>query len=167
MKKALSLLLAVVLVCSMATVAFAIDYSYVCGVCGGTTSSPAEYNEHVTKGGCGKCAYCGQGFNAVEIKNHQENVCRDFAGTCDYCGKTDEDVTDHGTEAEFKAHVAACKTNYHNIPLAKIIATVKDLISKIDFSKVFGTVKDLAGKAVPVVKDLIGKIDFSAIKLPA
>lgn len=164
MKKVLSLLLAVVLVCSMATVAFAIDYSYVCSVCGGTTSSAAEYNEHVTKGGCGTCAHCGQGFSAADIADHEYKVCRNFAGkaTCDYCG-----AASTGTNEEFDAHVAACKTKYHNIPLAKIIATVKDLISKIDFSKVFGTVKDLAGKAVPVVKDLIGKIDFSAIKLPA
>lgn len=162
MKKALSLLLALVLVCSMATVAFALDYNYVCDVCGGTTASAAEYNEHVTTGGCGKCAHCGQGFNAVEIKNHEYNVCRHFAGkaTCDYCGKASE-----GTQAEFDAHVAACKTKYYNIPVAKIIATVKDLISKIDFSKVVGTVKDLAGKAVPVVKDLIGKIDLSNINI--
>ena len=159
MKKVLSLILAVVLVCSMATVAFAGDlgYGYVCKVCGGTTSNAADYNAHITAGGCGTCAYCGQGFSAAEIENHQYNVCLDFAAKCDYCGK---DYT--GTEAGFDAHVEACKAKYFNIPLAKIIAAVKDLIAKIDFEKVIGTVKDLAGKAVPVVKDLLGNI-----KLPA
>ena len=163
MKKVLSLLLAVVLVCSMATVALAgneLGYGYVCKVCGGGTSNIDDYNNHIYNGGCGTCAYCGLGFSAADLKNHEENKCPDFVGTCDYCGKTDADVTDHGTWAEFEGHKKECAAKYYNIPLAKIIATVKNLIAKIDFSKVVGTAKDLIGKATPVVKDLIGKINL-------
>ena len=155
MKKVLSLLIAVVLVFSMATVAFAgnLGYTYTCKVCGGTTTDDVEYNTHITNGGCGTCAHCGQGFSAAMIENHQYNVCLDFAGkaTCDYCGAASD-----STEAAFDSHVEACKAKYFNIPLAKIIAAVKDLVAKIDFEKVIGT-----------VKDLIGKIDLSSIKLPA
>ena len=155
MKKVVSLLLAVVLVCSMATVAFAAT-AKVCDICGYVTEDAAEYNKHIYDGGCGLCAYCGNGFaTSTELADHQKNYCRHFSGTCDYCGKTDEDVTDHGTDAEFTAHVEKCKGDYFNIPLAKIIATVKDLISKIDFGKVLGTVKDLGGKAVSAIGGLI------------
>ncbi len=161
MKKVLSILLAVVLVFSMATVAFAATPK-VCGTCGFETTDATEYNNHHTAGGCGKCAHCENGFaTADELKYHQEEVCRLFAGkaTCKFCGAASD-----STEAAFKAHEANCAVTYHNIPLAKIIATVKDLIAKIDFEAIIGTVKD---KVVPAVTDLFSKIDFSAIKLPA
>ena len=161
MKKVLSLILAVVLVFSMATVAFAaLSTEKVCDICGAVTTSAADYNAHITNDKCGKCAYCNNPFTTGdELADHQHNYCRHFAGkaTCDYCGAASD-----STEAAFDAHVEACKAKYFNIPLAKIIAAVKDLIAKIDFEKVIGTVKDLAGKAVPAVKDLLGNI-----KLPA
>lgn len=161
MKKVVSLLLAVVLVFSMATVALAATPK-VCGTCGFETTDAKEYNDHHTAGGCGRCAHCGNGFEtAEELSYHQHDVCRLYAGkaTCDYCGAASE-----STEADFEVHVAACKAKYFNIPVAKIIAIVKDLISKIDFSAIIGTVKD---KVVPAITGLVGKIDFSAIKLPA
>ena len=156
MKKVLSLLLAVVLVCSMATVALAATEK-VCDICGFVTDSAVDYNKHITQDdACGRCAYCNNGFaNGTELSDHQKNYCRHFEGTCDYCGKTDSEVEGKGTEADFNAHVEKCKAKYYNIPLAKIIATVKDLISKIDFEKVLGTVKDLGGKAVSAISGLI------------
>ena len=66
-----------------------------------------------------------------------------------YCGKVLG-----GPEIDFDAHVAACKAKYFNIPLAKIIAAVKNLISKIDFEKVIGTVKDLGGKVVGLLGNI-------------
>lgn len=151
MKKVLSLLLAVVLVCSMATVALA-GAEKVCDKCGFVTESAVAYNSHIKAGGCGRCAYCGNGFEtADELKEHQYEYCRHFEGTCDYCGKVLG-----GPEIDFDAHVAACKAKYFNIPLAKIIAAVKNLISKIDFEKVIGTVKDLGGKVVGLLGN-IGK----------
>ena len=160
MKKVLSLLLAVVLVCSMATVALAATEK-VCDICGFVTDSAVAYNKHIREGGCGRCEYCGNGFEtADELKEHQKDYCLHFEGTCDYCGKTDADIDDpdvkgKSTKADFDAHVEKCKAKYYNIPLAKIIATVKDLISKIDFEKVLGTVKDLGGKAVSAISGLI------------
>lgn len=153
MKKVLSLLLAVVLVCSMATVALAGDPIKTCGDCGYTAETAADYNAHMLAGGCGICDFCGNGFGKDDLANH-EYICTKNAVGCDYCGGT------FPSQAEFDAHIDACKTKYYNIPLAKIIATVKDLIAKIDFSKVVGTAKDLIGKATPVVKDLIGKINL-------
>lgn len=48
------------------------------------------------------------------------------------------------------------KAKYFNIPLAKIVATIKDLLAKIDFEALFGTVKDLGGKLVGALGN-IGK----------
>ena len=158
MKKVLSLLLAVVLVFSMATVAFAaVNYTYVCDRCNGTITNSAEFTAHVAADKCAACPYCNAGFlSQAEVDEHSK-TCRSFTGTCDYCGAS---VNKKGAYDE---HVAACKAKYFNIPLAKIIATVKDLIAKIDFEAVIGTVKDLGSK----VGEFIGGIDFSAIKLPA
>ena len=137
----------------MATVAFATDdlgHGYVCTICGGSTGSAAALDKHLAAATCGKCAYCGQGFNTAEEIAAHEYVCRSNSITCDYCG-TNFDSTD-----DFDAHIEACKAKYFNIPLAKIIATVKDLLAKIDFSAVFATVKDLGGKLVGALGN-IGK----------
>lgn len=158
MKKALSLLLALVLVCSMATVAFAVNPTKVCPDCGFAEEVAGTYDEHIIAGGCGRCAYCGNGFENAELLGDHEYICTKNSVGCDYCGDS------FASQAKFDEHINACKTKYHNIPVAKIIATVKDLISKIDFSSVVSTVKD---KVVPAITDLIGNIDFSAIKLPA
>lgn len=159
MKKFLAIVLAVICIFSMATVAFAAD-SYlpttkVCAICGASTTNPDDYNAHLSAG-CGKCAYCETPWSTKEeLENHQHNYCLNFAGkaTCDYCGAASE-----STEAAFDAHVEECKAKYFNIPLAKIIATVKDILSKIDFEQVIGTVKSLAEKVAPAIQDLIGKI---------
>ncbi len=148
MKKVLSLLLAVVLVCSMATVAFAGEATKTCADCGFTAATAADYNAHILEGGCGLCAFCGNGFVKADLADH-EYICTKNSVGCDYCGKT------FISQAEFDNHIEACKSKYFNIPLAKIIAAVKDLVAKIDFEKVIGT-----------VKDLVGKIDLSSIKLP-
>lgn len=161
MKKVLSLLLAVVLVFSMATVAFAAGSEKTCKICDFKTLDAAEYDAHMLAKDCGRCNYCNNGFATSAELNSHTYVCLDANVLCDYCGKT------YPSHAEFDAHIEACKDKYFNIPLAKIISIIKDLISKIDFNAIVGTVKDLAGKVVPVVTDLFGKIDFSKIKLPA
>lgn len=155
MKKFLALALAVICIFSMATVVFAAELptTKTCGICGAKTTNDDDYNAHLSAG-CGLCPYCSNPFSTAEkLENHKHNYCKDFAGkaTCDYCGAASE-----GTEAEFDAHVEACKAKYFNIPLAKIIATVKNLLAKIDFSAVFATVKDLGGKLVGALGN-IGK----------
>lgn len=161
MKKVVSLLLAVVLVFSMATVALAAGAEKTCKYCNFKTTDAAEYDAHMLTGGCGFCGYCGNGFATKDELDAHKPACIEANIVCDYCGDT------FRSENEFNAHIEACKAKYFNIPLAKIIATIKDLISKIDFNAVINTVKDVAGKVVPVVKDLFGKIDLGAIKLPA
>ena len=158
MKKVVSLLLAVVLVFSMATVAFAAGSEKTCKICDFKTTDAAEYDAHMLAEDCGRCDYCGNGFaTGAELASHAY-VCLDAAVLCDYCGKT------YASNAKFDEHINDCKAKYFNIPLAKIIATVKDLIAKIDFGAIVGTVKD---KVIPAITGLVGKIDFSAIKLPA
>lgn len=152
MKKVLSLLLAVVLVCSMATMAFAGEPVKTCGDCGYTAETAADYNAHMLAGGCGICDFCGNGFGKDDLGNH-EYICTKNSVGCDYCGNT------FVSQAKFDEHINACKSKYFNIPLAKIIAIVKDLIAKIDFGAIVGTVKD---KVIPAITGLLGNI-----KLPA
>lgn len=166
MKKVVSLLLAVVLVFSMATVALASgDQPNKCPACGATFEKIEEYSAHL-RGGCNvhfrPCPLgCGEGFDSDEQVEAHTKECWNGSAHCDYCGE------DFSPIYKYDEHIDACKAKYFNIPLAKIIATIKDLISKIDFNAVINTVKDVAGKVVPVVKDLFGKIDLGAIKLPA
>jgi hypothetical protein len=158
MKKVVSLLLAVVLVFSMATVALAGNPTKKCPDCGFTEVVAGTYDDHIIAGGCGRCSYCDNGFETAESLNNHKYICTKNSVGCDYCGDT------FNSQANYDNHIEACKPTYFNIPLAKIIATVKDLIAKIDFSAIIGTVKD---KVVPAITDFIGGIDFSAIKLPA
>lgn len=150
MKKFLAVLLAVICIFSMSTVAFAMDHGYVCDNCGGTSASASEFAAHLAAKTCGKCQYCAQGFNTAEEIAEHELVCRKANVTCDYCGTTFEQ------NVEFNNHIEACKAKYFNIPLAKIVATIKDLLAKIDFEALFGTVKDLGGKLVGALGN-IGK----------
>ena len=110
----------------------------------------AALQEHIKANDCGKCAYCAQGFETSALLADHEYVCRHANKGCDYCGNT------FASNADYDAHIEACKAKYFNIPLAKIIATVKDLLAKIDFSAVFATVKDLGGKLVGALGN-IGK----------
>ena len=149
MKKVVSLLLAVVLVCSMATVALAGNPVKTCADCGFTTDVAADYNAHIVAGGCGICDYCGNGFaTADDLKDHKYVCTKNNVG-CDYCGDS------FASQAKFDEHLDKCKSDYFNIPLAKIIATVKNLLAKIDFGSILGTVKDLGGKAVSAIGGLI------------
>lgn len=152
MKKVVSLLLAVVLVCSMATVAFAaLDYTWTCDVCGGETSSAAAYNDHILNEKCGTCAHCKKGFSAADLETHQY-ICPSANIVCDYCGKT------HASEKDYADHIAACKAKYFYVPLAKIIADLKAYIGKIDFKKAFNGAKDFVTGAIPYVKDFASGI---------
>ena len=153
MKKVLSILLAVVLVFSMATVAFAGEATKTCADCGFTAETAADYNKHILEGGCGICAFCGNGFVKADLADH-EYICTKNSVGCDYCGGT------FVSQADYDGHIDACKTAYYNIPLAKIIATVKDLLAKIDFDAIIGTVKD---KVVPAITDFVGGIDLGAL----
>ena len=157
MKKVLSFILAVVLVCSMATMAFAVAPVKECPDCGFTETVAGTYDAHIIAGGCGRCSFCSNGFETAKLLEDHEYICTKNSVVCDYCGET------YSSQAAHDAKLADCKAKYFNIPLAKIIATVKDIIAKIDFSKVVGTAKDLIGKidfnkVVGTAKDLIGKI---------
>ena len=142
MKKFLAIVLAVICTFSMATVAFAatadLGHGFVCNICGGETGSEAALNAHHSANTCGICQYCGQGFNNV---GDHEYVCRSNSLSCKYCGEA------FASTEQFEAHDAdTCAAKYYNIPVAQIVAAIKDLFSKIDFSALLGTVKDLAGK---------------------
>ena len=144
MKKFLALVLAVICIFSMATVAFAADenlgYGWNCEFCGGYT---ADYNAliaHQKAFDCGKCDLCGKGFETSDKLKEHKYECNQANVVCDYCGET------KSSQAKHDAHIDACKAKYYNIPVAKIMATIKDLFSKIDWSSVLGTVKDLGGK---------------------
>ena len=153
MKKALSLLLAVVLVCSMATVAFAGDLTntFVCKVCGGETTNAADYNAHILEAKCGACAYCGVGFSASDIGTHQY-ICPDADIVCDYCGDT------YDSEKDYADHIAGCKKSHFYIPLALIISHVKAYIGKIDFKKAIADGKSFFGYVKTIVTDIAGGI---------
>lgn len=151
MKKALSLLLAVVLVCSMATVAFGLDYTWSCDVCGGETGSAAEYNYHILNEKCGTCAYCGKGFSATDLPEHQY-ICPKANIFCDYCGET------KASEKDYADHIAACKTKHFYLPIGLIIKHVKDYIGKIDFKKVLNDGKSFFGYVINIGKDVAGNL---------
>lgn len=151
MKKFLALALAVICIFSMATVAFAgLDYSWECEFCGGTTTSYDALQEHIKANNCGRCQYCEKGFETADLLAAHEKECPKGSAHCDYCGK------DFSPISAYDAHLEACKAKYFNIPLAKIIETVKNLLAKIDFEAVFATVKDLGGKLVGALGN-IGK----------
>ena len=161
MKKVVSLLLAVVLVFSMATVALASgDQPNKCPACGATFEKIEDYSTHL-RGGCNvyfrPCPLgCGEGFDdEAQVEAHTKE-CWNGSAHCDYCGD------DFSPIYKYDEHIDACKTKHFNIPFAKIIAFVKDLIAKIDFEAVINTVKDLAGKVGPAIEGLLGNI-----KLPA
>lgn len=158
MKKVLSLLLAVVLVCSMATVAFAtVSYTYECDRCHGIMTDSAVYTAHIKADVCATCPYCNYGFATADDVAAHKGDCRLYTGTCDYCG---DSVT---TENKFNAHVEACKAKkYFNIPLAKIAAAVENFLTTTDWNnivtKVVSVVKTVIEKADPVISNLLAKI---------
>lgn len=135
MKKFLSIVLALVLVCSMATVAFAaVAQTNTCPFCGLEIADEAEYNLHITKD-CNKkyraCKWeCGAGFSTDEAKAAHEDICPFGSAKCDYCGETFSPVQ------AYNDHLAACKESHLNIPADKFGETIKGfdwngLIAKI------------------------------------
>ena len=72
MKKVLSLILAVVLTFSMATIAFAgVSYTYECDKCHGIITESATYTAHVKADKCATCPHCNYGFATMEeVKNN-------------------------------------------------------------------------------------------------
>ena len=158
MKKVLSLLLAVVLVCSMATVAFGLNYSWTCDVCGGETGSATEYDAHILEGKCGTCAYCGKGFSKVTYKDEKGIERNDFADHqyicpnanifCDYCGET------KASEAKYAEHIAACKAEHFYLPIGLIINHVKDFFGKLDFKRILNDGKSFFGYVGTIFTDV-------------
>lgn len=151
MKKVVSLLLAVVLVCSMATVAFGLNYSWTCDVCGGETGSAAEYNDHILNEKCGTCAYCGKGFSAADLGDHQY-ICPKANIFCDYCGET------KASEKDYADHIAACKASHFYLPIGLIISHVKAYIGKIDIKKAFNDGKSFFTYVINIGKDIAGNV---------
>lgn len=159
MKKVLSLLLAVVLVCSMATVAFAMNYSWTCDVCGAETGSAAEYDAHILSGECGTCAHCGKGFSKVsnykdeagkdhsDLSDH-EYICPKANIFCDYCGET------KASEKDYADHIAGCKASHFYLPIGLIISHVKAYIGKIDIKKAFNDGKSFFTYVINIGKDI-------------
>lgn len=155
MKKVLSLILAVVLVFSMSTVAFAGEATKTCVDCGFTAATAANYNAHILEGGCGICTFCGNGFVKADLENHKY-ICTKNSVCCDYCGGT------FVSQAESDKHLEACKAKYFNIPLYKILSTVENFIKTTDWNniiyKAVDIIKTVVEKVTPVVSDLLAKI---------
>ena len=149
MKKFLALALAVICIFSMATVAFAETNvpARKCDACGTTFTTDAEFRTHVETACDRVCSFCKNTLETNESKAAHEKECLKGSAHCDYCGK------DFCPVSAYDSHLEDCKAKYYNIPLAKIVATIKDLFSKIDWSSVINTVKDLGGK----IGGLLGK----------
>lgn len=152
MKKVLSLLLAVVLVCSMATVAFAGAAEKVCKYCNYTTTDAADYNAHMLEKACGKCGYCGNGFETKALLDEHTPICIEANIKCDYCGDT------YDSEKNYADHIADCKKSHFFIPLALIIEHVKAYFGKLDFKKIIAEGKSFFGYVVEMGKDVAGTI---------
>ena len=153
MKKFLALVLAVICIFSMATVAFAatIVPNRFCVGCNTQFTTDEEFRAHVETVCDRVCPYCNNTLETNESKAAHEKEClKGVSDACDYCGKTFTPIS------AYDDHLDACKAKYYNIPVAKIMATIKDLFSKIDWSSVLGTVKDLGGKLVGALGN-IGK----------
>ena len=162
MKKFLSLVLALVLVCSLATVAFAeegVSYVYECDRCHATMTDPEVYTAHVLADACTTCPHCSYGFETVEELAAHENDCRLYVGTCDYCGES------VNSKNKFNEHVEVCKAKYFSIPVYKICKAIEDFFRSTDWNDIinkvvdaFGTVGDALGDIGPTIEGLIGKI---------
>lgn len=152
MKKFLSLVLALVMICSVATVAFAaVEQPNACPWCGIEFTSEAEYNEHLTQG-CNKhyraCQYgCGAGFGSDDATAAHEEICPFGSATCDYCGSTFSPVK------AYNDHIDACKKAHLYIPAAKLGDKIKDL----DWNNIIVKVTDFFGKVVETIVGLFNK----------
>lgn len=153
MKKALSLILAIVLTFSMATVAFAgVSYTYECDRCHGVITSSATYTAHVKADKCATCPHCNYGFATMEEVEEHRYDCRLFTGTCDYCG------AEVNKEGAYNDHVAACKEKYFGIPLYKILKAIENFLRTTDWNNIINKVIDVLNTVINTVKPIISKI---------
>lgn len=151
MKKVVSLLLAVVLVFSMATVALAGNNPVkVCKFCGFTSDVAAEYNAHVLAKGCGICGYCGNGFETEALLKEHVKLCPEANIYCDYCGDTID------SENNYAAHIDACKKSHFYLPIALIVEHLKAYFGKLDFKKILSEGKSFFSYVITIGKDVIG-----------
>ena len=168
MKKALSLILAVVLVFSMTTVAFAATkpQGYDCPQegCEFWTDSYADMQKHIAYD-CNRhfrpCQFgCGNGFaDEYELADH-EDYCWYGEITCDFCGTYFSPM--HG----YNVHIEACKKKYFNIPVYKILKAIENFIRTTDWNKIINTVVDVLKKVIDVVSGLVAKIPVPEVTAP-
>lgn len=154
MKKVVSLLLAVVLVFSMATLALAAsNLTNTCTVCGFQSDSIVEFTEHRNAFDCKVCKYCGvAGLKDADEIAYHEYICEYAEIFCDYCGKTKT------SEKDYADHIAACKAKYFYIPVGLIINHVKAYIGKIDIKKAFNDGKSFFTYVINIGKDVAGNL---------
>ena len=154
MKKVVSLILALVLTFSVATVAFAMsNLTNVCPDCGFQSDSIREFTEHRNEKGCKVCKYCGvAGLKDSDEIAYHEYECEYANIFCDYCGKT------QASEKIFDGHIDACKAKYFYIPVGLIIVHVKNYIGKLDFTKMFNDGKSFFGYVINIGKDVAGAV---------
>ena len=173
MKKALSLILAVVLVFSMTTVAFAATnpQGYDCPQegCEFWTDSYADMQKHIAYD-CNRhfraCKYgCGNGFtdeivdvekNRTEKEDHELD-CWYGEITCDYCGTYFSPVREYYDE-----HEEGCKGRHFGIPVYKILKAIENFIRTTDWNNIINTVIDVLNKVIgfvkPIITDLVAKL---------
>ena len=165
MKKALSLILAVVLVFTMTTVAFAATnpQGYDCPQegCEFWTDSYADMQKHI-KDGCNRhfrpCQYgCGNGFapstEEFDEKRDHELDCWYGEITCDYCGAYFSPVREY-----YEVHEGPCKKNHFGIPVYKILKMIENFIRTTDWNNIINTVIDVLAKVIGFVKPVIAKL---------
>ena len=160
MKKALSLILAVVLVFSMTTLAFAAttNQGYDCPQegCEFWTDSYADMQKHIAYD-CNRhfrpCQYnCGNGFaTADELADH-EAYCWYGEITCDYCGEYFSPMY------KYTDHLEDCKKAHLYIPIYKILKTIENFLRTTDWNNIINTVIDVLAKVIGFVKPVIAKL---------
>lgn len=151
MKKFLSLVLALVMAFSVATVGFAGLADLTCDSCLAKLPDEKAYNAHVN-GGClidfKTCQYCASKVATDNLEAH-ELECPKGAGKCEYCNEA------YDNQADYAAHKASeCKmiNTVGSEDTAKVVDKVLDFLADVDW-------KGLADKVVDAVKG----IDFEGI----
>ena len=163
MKKLISLVLALIVALSVATVAFA--STNTCPYCLETYTNESEYNKHLADcdGYFRECPYgCDADFATVEELEIHKGVCLEYEGECDYCGAI---VV---TKNAFDAHVAECKVKYCSIPVHKIMKFLQETdlyetiiggifgaLADLPYNDVFGTVFEYLEKGIHLGVDEI------------
>ncbi len=140
MKKFTSIVLALVIALSVATVAFAATSVYTCPACGAIVEGEKEFNTHLEK----TCPEVGSEGKLKECP---------YEG-CDAAFKI---------QAEYDKHLEICYFK----PEPSIADKVSDFIAGIDFKEVFGKVTDFLGgidfagiieKVVGFISDAVGNL---------